>query len=500
MTSRRDTPPRARVFDLDGIDPARRDLVVRAGLILAVALGVGALTAINPPMAFVAVVGGVAATALLLVGARIADVFLGLLVVMLVGYTFMGRGFAHLGGGPLYISELMIPVALLAWVRCRQPGRFGPVSALLVLFMAWGVLQTIPYFGRYGIDALRDGVTWGYGVYALAVAAVLTQAHLQAGVRVYARLILPFLIWVPIAVLILPLLPLPTSPGSDVVIVNVKGGDLGILLGAIAAFVLVGLYAVTPNRFRIPEPLLWGLWLLAVGAAGIVNRGGLIAAATVGATMFYVRAATRWLVLILVALLLFVPVALIDPRFQFGDQEFSVGAMVTNVTSVFGESEVEELEGTEQFRLAWWSKIIGYTVEGEYFWGGKGYGINLADDDGFQPTEDGSLRAPHNVHMEVLARSGVPGLILWVLLQLSFAFVILRTARRATALADPWWTMILGWVFIHWLASLVNATFDPYLQGPQGGIWFWVMFGVGLASVRMAEARIATEAATTDRA
>jgi len=173
--------------------------------------------------------------------------------------------------------------------------------------------------------------------------------------------------------------------------------------------------------------------------------------------------------------------------------------MMTNVTSVIGESDVEELEGTEQFRIAWWSKIVGYTIEGPYFWTGKGYGINLADDDGFQPTEDGSLRAPHNVHMEVLARSGVPGLILWSTLQLAFGIAMLRTARRASALADPWWTMILGWVFIHWLASVVNASFDPYLQGPQGGIWFWAMFGVGLASMKMAEEAIAS-AATPERA
>ena len=30
--------------------------------------------------------------------------------------------------------------------------------------------------------------------------------------------------------------------------------------------------------------------------------------------------------------------------------------------------------------------IIDYTVFGDYFWTGKGFGISLADDDGFQGT------------------------------------------------------------------------------------------------------------------
>jgi hypothetical protein len=33
---------------------------------------------------------------------------------------------------------------------------------------------------------------------------------------------------------------------------------------------------------------------------------------------------------------------------------------------------------------------------------------------------------------------------------------------------------------------MVNTTFDPYLEGPQGGIWFWALFGLGLVLIRLA--------------
>jgi hypothetical protein len=29
----------------------------------------------------------------------------------------------------------------------------------------------------------------------------------------------------------------------------------------------------------------------------------------------------------------------------------------------------------------------------------------------------------------------------------------------------------------------VNASFDVYLEGPQAGIWFWCVFGFGIAAL-----------------
>jgi hypothetical protein len=40
-------------------------------------------------------------------------------------------------------------------------------------------------------------------------------------------------------------------------------------------------------------------------------------------------------------------------------------------------------------------------------------------------------------------------------------------------------------LFAYWVAMLVDTSFDPYLEGPQGGIWFWVIFGLGLVVMRL---------------
>lgn len=476
--------PGPRAFSLERIDRPRAAAIL--GLIaLTVVLGVG--TALDPAVAALAVGLAIAVIGVVLVGDRIGDVFLAALGIMLVGYAFLGRSFAYLGISPLYLAELALPFALVALARCRQRDRVQPIHGLLIAFMIWGAAQTVPYISRYGVDALRDAVTWGYSIYAFVLSFILTSRHLRAGVSVYGRLISPFLLWVPLAAVLTLFVALPNVPGSSVPVVVFKGGDFGVHLAGVAAFVLLGLYAAG-RGFRIPEPLIWVPWLIAVGVAGILNRGGLVAASMAAATVLYVRAATRWLAVIFIALTVTVPVILIDPRIELGTgREISVGQVVDNVTSVFGESENPGLQGTKEFRLRWWSTIVDYTIDGPYYWTGKGYGINLADADGFQPTADHSLRAPHNTHIEILARSGVPGLLIWILLQAAFGVSMLRAAARARVTGQTAWVPVLGFIFIYWLAALVNASFDPYLQGPQGGIWFWSVFGAGLAAKRMVE-------------
>ncbi len=35
----------------------------------------------------------------------------------------------------------------------------------------------------------------------------------------------------------------------------------------------------------------------------------------------------------------------------------------------------------------------------------------------------------------------------------------------------------------YWMAFMINTAFDVFLEGPMGGIWFWTVYGIGLAAV-----------------
>jgi hypothetical protein len=166
--------------------------------------------------------------------------------------------------------------------------------------------------------------------------------------------------------------------------------------------------------------------------------------------------------------------------------------IIDNLLSIFSASPDSGLEGSKQFRLAWWGKIIDYTVFGNYFWTGKGFGVNLADTDGFQSTVDRSLRSPHNSHVTVLARMGIPGFVLWLVLQGTFGIGLLRATIALRRAGDVRLAMTAALVFSYWVAIMVDTSFDPYLEGPQGGIWFWTIFGVGLVIMSIAPRRPVT--------
>jgi hypothetical protein len=661
----------------------------------------------------------------------VARSFLAVLGILLAGYMFLGRGFAHIGIGPIYIGDwvLLLGMAAAAFVMFRAGVR-APITwivALLVAFAALGAVRTIPYIGTYGLNALRDGVLWGYAGFALIVYLLVDREVLLRALRLYGWVVPIFALWLPISWNLFAAASAdidPKRPGSFVPLVFFKGGDMAVHVVGVIAFLVLGAAAVWSGRaflwrMLICLPLLWTAFV-----AGTSNRGALVTA-TLGIVVVALLAPRwrSWLPL-LAATLVFAmaltvqsvvaqigepqPTGMAEPTlipsssptpspsaepdsssprgpsapsasappddtpagsppsaplpgqalvisnsdFEVGptddgtilgwsprlgssvatggtfsyniveggayrgarfasirnllkpyqatltsslisfkpgediavsvwvkaiaarptleiyvnwfDQsgklissEFlnilrtdglrtwqecagaltapprtaraqillyeasgratigidqvtaragdfipepippkgrpaTLGQMIENFLSIFGSSPEPGLEGSKQFRLAWWGEIVNYTVFGDYFWTGKGFGVNLADADGFQSTVDHSLRSPHNSNMTVLARMGVPGVILWLLLQGLFGIGLLRATLAFRRAGEAHLALIGGLVLAYWLAMMVDTSFDPYLEGPQGGIWFWTIFGLGLVVMRIAPRRRVT--------
>jgi hypothetical protein len=477
----RSSPVSPRRWALPEVDRSRTETVLRAAIFVALGIAAGVLAAMSP---LTLVIGVLALGAVLLFWwrGRPLRVFYGALVGLLIGYAFLGRGLAHVGVPPLYVGELVLGLGVIATLISVRSLRGGPIRIMIVIFMAWGALQTIPYVGRYGIDAFRDAVSWGYAIFALMISLLVTGKHFDRILGIYRTVIPLYLLWVP-AMLLFSRSSFAEAGGESYEILGAKPGDMGVFLAGIAAFALLGLYSMAPKP-RVPEWVMWLLWLPAAATVAIYNRGGLLAILTTGAVVLFLRLPQRWLAPIFSSLLIAILLIWVNPTLDVGQgRTLSVSQFVDNLTSIVSSGDSSALEGTKEFRLAWWGKIIDYTVDGPYFWTGKGFGVNLADDDGFQVYADHSLRAPHNGHIEVLARSGVPGFVLWILLNATIGISLLVAANEARRLGRTKWVAIHGWLFVAWAAALVNASFDPYLQGPHGGIWFWSMVGLAIVAI-----------------
>ncbi len=457
----------------------------------AVAAVAVAVIAVYMPTLALPALGAAAAVFLLNLGARLPRMFLGSLLALLIGYAFLGRGLAHVGAPPIYVGEMVLGLGVLAMLTRLDRFTLGPFEVLILAFMGWGALRTLPFYGQYGTDSLRDAVLWAYAIFALAIPVALgTADRTRTMLRTFQTCLPFFLIWVPVMGLIASTVEFPHGPGSEVGIVAFKGGDMGVHLGGAAAFLALGLYSETPG-WRWPAGVLWASWLAALVVAGGLNRGGLVAAGISLIVASAMRPSIRMVQGAGIVGLIVLVAAIADLRVDIGQtgKQISVDEMAKRITSVFG-NEDEALEGTRTYRLEWWDKIVDYTFGGEHFWGGKGFGINLATDDGFQFDPEESHRAPHNSHMTVLARMGVPGLAMWIGLQVAFAASLWVAMRKAQSLGLARWASIDAWILIYWLAICLNTSFDPYLEGPQGGIWYWSIVGIGLYVLRLQRVEI----------
>ena len=417
------------------------------------------------------------------VTSAIDDFYPMLLALLLAGYALFSKAFAYIGVGPVYVGEIVFALGVVALARSNAA--FAALTTLpgflLALLSTWAVLRTLPYLGRYGFDALRDSVIVMYGGFAFIVTALLLDKPDRLA------LIVKFLRALTSAVIVVgTVLLLVRTNWSDVDIAQmfVKPGSLAVHLSGAALLMLLGFRRVG---------LGW-LFLLIIGMAltSMMNRGAMLTILVPIAVA--VVASGKWRE---VAVGMAVVVAVVGAAYTIGgsiptnsSREISANQLVGNFTSIFGDSgsatDSGSLQGTKNWRLAWWEAILNYTVNGPYFWSGKGFGVNLALADGFFVTGENSnappLRSPHNSHFTILARTGVPGLVLWILTLGSWSVMLLINVVHARMQGNRAWADFFTLIFCYALAFIIEGTFDVALEGPMSGIWFWCLFGVGIGA------------------
>lgn len=405
---------------------------------------------------------------------------------LLIGYAILDKGFAYFGVAPIYVGEMVLAIGIFSLLMGSVSARVvkSPMVWALMLMCLWGLLRTLPYLDTYGILAIRDSVIWLYALYAIFVAgALLKSQSLNLVPRWYGAFFPWFLVLAPVAFIITEkfLYAVPNFPGTQTPIIWMKAGDMSVHLAGVATFMGLGLHRyVWKRQSNIKEFVLWSILAFDIIAAGSRNRGGFLAVIVACLVMMLFKPMNRMNRFIVPGLLILMLALVFDLRIPVGGgRDISVQQILTNVQSVVGKSEKESLEGTVSWRLAWWQRIKDDTILGDHFWLGRGFGVDLASIGGF---EDGTgNRSPHNAHLTILARSGVPGMVLWLVFLGVVGASLTQGYFRAQAAGLDVLAKLNVWVLCYWTAYLVNASFDVYLEGPQGGIWFWCVTGFAIA-------------------
>jgi len=436
------------------------------------------------------------------------DRYLALLAIVLLGYALMGKGFAYIGFPPLYVGEIAFLTGVAVFVRSGAliASLATLPSLVLVATMMWVLARTVPFMSVYGFDALRDSVIILYGGFAfIVIGLVLEDARrIDTVLRYYGVLLMTFpaiavgfwltKYWVDY---------IPRLYGPNVPVVEIGASAVGTHLAGAAVFVLIG--------YRKVSPLWVVVWLVTMAMIGATNRGAALAVLVPVTFAMIMLGRLRSMLITLAAGLgifglLFAAEAAFTQHEEAKDsieRPVSAHQIVENVKSIVVQSG-HQTEGTKKWRLDWWDVILNDTFHGPSFWTGRGFGLNLAYADGFSETGDPRnprppTRSPHNAHMTLLARAGVPGVVLWALVLISWGGMMLRAMLVARARGHKQWAELFLFVICYATSIIINATFDVALEGPMLGIWFWCLFGFGIGSAMVYRAQAAHEIGSSGR-
>lgn len=418
------------------------------------------------------------------------------LAASLIGYAFLGKGFAYVGldlGFPLYIGELLLILTFVVFLsspRCRSGLVATLPQKLLVVFILWGITRTLPFVPIYGIDAIRDAALWYYGFFALLTVNIFRPREMRRKFfRAYSKALPWFVLWVPVAFFLYDRMRdiLPSVSAGEVPLLWFKAGDMAVHLGAVLAFVILfraldnPVFLTGRRSFFVVPAAIFGLFI-----TSMINRGGFVAASCgiCAAALFRKRS---WVIKLGLSMLVIILIAAaLDLRIETQTRELSASQFISNITSILfpvagSDDYAESLQGTAVWRLLWWQEIINETLFGPYFFTGRGFGENLAVAHNMVGTAVDPLRSPHSSHMTVLARMGVPGIVIWVAFFLSLCIALWKRAKSAQLSRDFFVQSASLWCFCYVVIALTNSSFDVYLEGPQGAIWFWTVVGLSLS-------------------
>jgi len=424
---------------------------------------------------------------------RALVVYAKLLGPLLLGYLLFDKAFAyiHIPGTPVYVGEMVLVVgaigALAATGYLRLPVAAEPILALLAAFFLWGLIRVLPGYHTYGIFAVRDFALVYYCLFAFLTVAALARSPdmLDRWIRQLERLVPLLLIWLPISVLLAPLVrKAPHVPGTAISVLTHKAGNI-----AIAAFLVLGYMWLFREKRSARSRAFWSIIALAtILLAGTQNRGGMVGVvAGSGVGLLFIRdrlsLIIRAVMVLVLGLSLAALLSLKVPAAGGQGRTFSASQVITNVASIVGVGSGGALQGTVQGRDQLWSLLYHEQVNEGRLIEGFGFGMNLAYLVGDSQVTNGPdpLRSPHNSHLDVLSRTGLVGLSLWIALWLGWYRRLVVGCRRLAQRGLHVRRRVAVLCLMVTTAILVSSYFDPQLEGAQVAALLWTAFAVGVA-------------------
>ena len=388
-------------------------------------------------------------------------------------YAFFDRGIAY-----SYLAEVLLVVGVVFLLKDFKNLEIvwnWSVKLILVFIVVTG-LYILRGIGKYpSLDVIRDSFMFNYAIFVF-VLFVLRKELDYLKEKLFA-----IYKWFPI-VACCSFLALSYLPFFETFVVfgNVplliyKYGDMGVQL-LISSLLMMNGYVKLSKRFLVFNTIVT-LYLFMVIAA--YSRAGMLVY-VLGIVLFFVFMKSKELkqnmmqyakyapLMAFIAISLYVGTKVND---NFQGRKIGLDQLKENSLSIVSDKSGGSLSDNKVWRLVWWGKIIDDTFTGTNFLTGRGLGMSMSEVDEIL-TEDENVRSPHNFHINVLGRYGLPLFIAWIF----WIWLFLKKIRDKTMSQFNFTMLIIITVF------LANSSFDVYLEGPMGAFPFWTFVGIFLIS------------------
>jgi O-antigen ligase len=442
---------------------------------------------------------------------------LGVLVVL---YLMLDRGVAHfhLPKTPAFIGEMTLLLGVLAiafgtqWLRRALQGDI--LLATLIAYMVWCFFRTVPNMHLFGIQVtVRDAALWYYAGFAIALVAACTAVPdlLPKLIRGF-RVVLPVLtVWLPIALLLERSgVQGPRFRYSSVPLLSHKPGNICCAAVICLAFLLLvpqngngngnGNGIGKPPRVRLLRQRRYrsGVWVtlivinvftMLLGATQ--TRGGAVAELLAVFVIFLLMERPRRsqaIVAFVAGLTLVVGLGLATgASYHTQKRTISVSQLFENASSLGGGTNAQ-LSGSVSFRFDLWATILSKQESTSHLLDGFGFGVNLARTGGLNPRPNQpatlQLRSAHNSWLDVFARTGIIGALLYLIVWIGWFRRMGMATRRAR---DGEIRGVIGVCIAGVIALLMNSFFDPTLEGAQVAAVLFTLFAIGIVAARASQ-------------
>ncbi|MBN1258071.1 MAG: O-antigen ligase family protein [Planctomycetes bacterium] len=419
-------------------------------------------------------------------------------LIYLAGITIFGKGptYLYLGFKPLYLGEVCM-FLMLGWMLWRIsitgffPWLFHLLGLMVLLFIIYNAIRTIPGIFSYQMPALRDAASWYYSAFFF-IGLYLASEHRTANwmwkwlVRIWLLAMLYTFSARMSGQYIMRIGPLVRDGSAYLFGGSGSENIQHMVLGGV--ILLLGLGHKKGRHLRgIRYVIELGLIFFAFFYLFLTTGRGVKIAMLIGLviTIFATFGrrqglwpASRWFA---IAYILILTIGL-----------FAILAGPAGLQKyVYIKGDIEHIEeglqfkGTANWRFVWWKEIINDLNNKNPFFG-LGYGVSLGDYNPYiREGLKSSIRSPHNYNITILGRTGFLGFALWLaILFVGIGQLLWRArcggihGRRYTLERNKelaFWSIFL-------IATWINASFGVLMEGPVLGIWFW--FGLGFATGR----------------